>query len=195
MGAICDALTGAGIDPAVWSAADITGALEADMRARGGCWPDRIERPGGFLASRLRRLEWRPEGPPKRGGVAAASPDPARRPRVLTGEQRARIAAAKAEIRAVLAGRSVSGFGSAGSGAGRGEAQRAQLGGGEPSAGADVAVGGGVGAGFGLGGGGVFGGAVVVGAQPLNGRGGLGAQLGEQLLNAGVGGVAHAGRA
>lgn len=46
VGAICDALTGAGIDPAVWSAADITGALEADMRARGWCWPDRIERRG-----------------------------------------------------------------------------------------------------------------------------------------------------
>ena len=195
VGAICDALTGAGIDPAVWSAADITGALEADMRARGWCWPDRIERPGGFLASRLRRLEWRPEGPPKRGGVAAAGLDETPRPRVLTGEQRQRIATAKAEIRSVLAGRSGSRFGPARLGTGRGESQRAQLGGGEPAAGSDVTVGGSVGAGFGLGGGGVFGGAVVVGAQPLNGRGGLGAQLGEQLLNAGVGGVAHAGRA
>jgi hypothetical protein len=58
IGAICDALTQAGIDPAVWSAGAITDALEADMRARGTTWPDRIANPGAFLASRLRPLSW-----------------------------------------------------------------------------------------------------------------------------------------
>ncbi len=71
IGAICDAITAAGIDPAVWSARAIADALNADMKARGWSWPDHIERPGAFLASRLRRIEWRPEGPPKNGGYAA----------------------------------------------------------------------------------------------------------------------------
>ena len=79
IGAVCDALTAAGIDPGVWSARSITAALDADMRVRGWSWPDRIERPGAFLASRLRRLDWRPQGPPKGGGTAAASPDKAGR--------------------------------------------------------------------------------------------------------------------
>lgn len=56
IGAICDAIAAAGIDPAVWSAADIKQALEADMRRTGGTWPDQITNPGGFLASRLRKL-------------------------------------------------------------------------------------------------------------------------------------------
>lgn len=56
IGAICDALTTAGIDPARWSARDIKNALDADMRARGWSWPDRIHRPGAFLSSRLRQL-------------------------------------------------------------------------------------------------------------------------------------------
>ncbi len=100
IGAICDAITAAGIDPAVWSARAITDALDTDMRARGWSWPDRIERPGAFLASRLRRLDWAP----KSGGTAAASLEgKAAVPAVpLTTAQRARIAAARAEIRAVL---------------------------------------------------------------------------------------------
>ncbi|MBN7433864.1 rep protein, partial [Mycobacteroides abscessus subsp. abscessus] len=60
IGAICDALTGAGIDPAVWSARAVNDALNADMRARGTTWPDHIANPGAFLASRLRRLSWAP---------------------------------------------------------------------------------------------------------------------------------------
>jgi len=75
VGAVCDAITAAGIDPTVWSVRTIRDRLDTDMRARGWSWPDRIDRPGAFLASRLRRLEWRPEGPPKSGGYAAASPD------------------------------------------------------------------------------------------------------------------------
>lgn len=102
IGAVCDAITSAGIDPDTWSAKAITAALNADMKARGWSWPDRVDRPGAFLASRLRRLEWRPEGPPEIGGVAAAGQDekPAHKP--LTAAQAARITRARLEIRAVL---------------------------------------------------------------------------------------------
>lgn len=101
IGAVCDAITSAGIDPGAWSAKAITAALDADMKARGWSWPDRVDRPGAFLASRLRRLEWRPEGP-QRGGAAAACLDeePAHQP--LTAAQAARINRARLEIRAVL---------------------------------------------------------------------------------------------
>nr|MCH9728448.1 rep protein [Actinomycetes bacterium] len=74
IGAVCDAITAAGIDPQLWPARAITDALNADMAAHGRSWPDRIERPGAFLASRLRRIDWRPAGPPNNGGCAA-SPD------------------------------------------------------------------------------------------------------------------------
>lgn len=60
IGAICDALTAAGIDPAVWSATQIRDALNADMKSSGWSWPDRIQRPAGFLLTRLRRLPARP---------------------------------------------------------------------------------------------------------------------------------------
>lgn len=73
-GHICDALTGSGLDLDAWTARAITDQLDADMRARGWSWPDRIERPGAFLATRLRRLPVRPDGP-HRGGVTAASLD------------------------------------------------------------------------------------------------------------------------
>lgn len=73
-GHICDALIRSGLDLDAWNATAITAALNADMRARGWCWPDRIERPGAFLVTRLRRLPVRPDGP-HRGGVTAASPD------------------------------------------------------------------------------------------------------------------------
>ena len=106
LGVICDALTAARIDPAVWSARAIQNALNADMRARGATWPDRITNPGAFLASRLRRLSWSPPKPPRKaGGCAAVSIDQAPRPVVLTDASRARIAAAREEIRVVLAKR------------------------------------------------------------------------------------------
>jgi hypothetical protein len=60
-GHICDALTRSGLDLDAWSAQQLTSALNADMRARGWSWPNRIEKPGAFLASRLRRLPERPE--------------------------------------------------------------------------------------------------------------------------------------
>ncbi|WP_240630964.1 rep protein, partial [Mycolicibacterium sp. GF69] len=108
IGAICDALTTAGIDPTVWTARAVTDALEADMRTRGGTWPDHIANPGAFLHSRLRRLSWAapqptpPQPTTAAGGSAAASSDQAPPPVVLTDASRARIAAAQQEIRRVL---------------------------------------------------------------------------------------------
>ncbi|MFB1299303.1 rep protein [Mycobacterium sp. pW049] len=108
IGAICDALSRAGIDPDVWSARAVNDKLNADMRARGATWPDHIANPGAFLASRLRRLSWTPPVPAhsKAGGYAAASIDPTPPPEPLTDAARARITAAREEIRRVLAQRS-----------------------------------------------------------------------------------------
>lgn len=103
IGTICDALTAAGIDPDVWSARAVNDKLNADMRARGATWPDHIANPGAFLHSRLRRLSWPPpETPTKAGGSAAVSIDQKPRPVMLTEASRARIAAAREEIRRVL---------------------------------------------------------------------------------------------
>lgn len=72
IGAICDAIARAGIDPAAWTPKALASALEADMKTRGWTWPDQIERPSAFLASRLRRLPARPEPTgPVHGGLAA----------------------------------------------------------------------------------------------------------------------------
>ena len=104
IGAICDALTGAGVDPAMWSARAVNDALNADMRTRGTTWPDHITNPGAFLASRLRPLSWTPPETTstKAGGYAAASIDHTPRPVVLTDAARARITAAREEIRRIL---------------------------------------------------------------------------------------------
>ena len=103
IGAICDALTAAGIDPDMWSARAVNDKLNSDMRTRGATWPDHIANPGAFLHSRLRRLSWSPpEAPTKAGGSAAASIDQTPRPAVATEASRARIAAAREEIRRVL---------------------------------------------------------------------------------------------
>ena len=110
IGAICDAITAAEIDPAAWSARAIIDALDTDMKTRGSSWPDRIERPAAFLSSRLRRLDWRPAGPPTNDGGTAAGPDrntavAVQPTATLTDPQRQRITAAKAHIRATLAAR------------------------------------------------------------------------------------------
>ncbi|MBU8834347.1 rep protein [Mycolicibacterium goodii] len=85
IGGICDALTAAGIDPAVWSARAITDALDTDMRTRGWNWPDHITNPAAFLSSRLRRLSWTtPPTPPKGGGYAATCIDQTPAPAALT---------------------------------------------------------------------------------------------------------------
>jgi len=195
IGAVCDAITAAGINPETWTARAITDALNADMRARGWSWPDHVERPGAFLAHRLRRLKWRPEGPPKSGGVAAAgmeegsgSAADVRPP--LTDVQRNRITAARAEIRAVLSVRQGGGerdhrggngerlrvaFGAPLAGARRGESQFFESGDGEESASPDGTVFGGVGAEFAVGFGAQLRGAVAVIGEPIKGCGGFGA--------------------
>lgn len=76
VGAICDAITSAGLDAEAWTPKLLASALETDMNARGWSWPDRIERPGAFLASRLRRLPARPDPTaPVHGGGTAAGPE------------------------------------------------------------------------------------------------------------------------
>ena len=59
-GHVCDALTRSGLDLTAWTAPKILRALNADMQETSWSWPNRIERPGAFLASRLRRLPPRP---------------------------------------------------------------------------------------------------------------------------------------
>lgn len=71
IGAICDAMAGAGIDPNAWTARQLSDALNADMRATGSTWPDHIEHPAAFLAVRLRRVIAHKNG----SGKAAASLD------------------------------------------------------------------------------------------------------------------------
>lgn len=118
VGTICDALTAAGVDPGEWTARALIQALNTDMVRRGWNWPDQINNPAGFVLSRLRLLGVRP-GPHADGGCAAVPEQAPRRlggtgtdapprhttasPVVLTVEQRERIAAAKASIRADIA--------------------------------------------------------------------------------------------
>lgn len=74
IGAVCDAIRGAGIDPATVSAAQIRRALDEDMRETGWSWPDQIERPGAFLRYRLNRVSGRLDAltqAPSVGGCAA----------------------------------------------------------------------------------------------------------------------------
>lgn len=81
LGAICDAITAAGIDATAWTPKALKTAMDADMRSTGWSWPDRIERPGAFLASRLRRLPARPDHSGRvDGGTAAGLEQPRRAP-------------------------------------------------------------------------------------------------------------------
>lgn len=108
LGAICDVITAAGVDPGHWSAAVIRARLDADMRTRGSSWPDRIENPAAFLASRLRRLDWRPvDEPAKAGGCAAAGPERPADRQALTAPPAtaAQRSARRAEIDSLLAAR------------------------------------------------------------------------------------------
>lgn len=112
IGAICDALTGAGIDAAAWTPKALVSALDADMKARGWSWPDRIEHPGAFLAVRLSRLPARPDSTPIHGGTAAGLDEDRTglvepltervTPVEFTATQRARIAAAQEYARQEL---------------------------------------------------------------------------------------------
>lgn len=47
-----------GIDPAQWTAAQVVRQLDLDAHRNGISWPDRLERPDGYLAWRLSRVDW-----------------------------------------------------------------------------------------------------------------------------------------
>ncbi len=106
VGAICDVLGAAGIDPTVWTARDVQDALEADMRRTGGTWPDQVTNPGAFLASRLRRLGSFAGRQPPRSAATAPRPSavsaPPASPQLagaVTGTGRAEAFAALAAAR------------------------------------------------------------------------------------------------
>lgn len=65
-GQICDALTRSGLELSTWTAPQILQALNTDMRKMGWSWPNKIDKPGAFLATRLRRLPSRPPEQPRR---------------------------------------------------------------------------------------------------------------------------------
>ena len=72
-GHICDALTRSDLELSAWTAPQILQALNADMRKMGWSWPNQIEKPGAFLATRLRRLPPRPPEQPVRQPVVVAA--------------------------------------------------------------------------------------------------------------------------
>jgi hypothetical protein len=83
-GHVCDALTRSGLDLTAWTAPQILAALNADMHETGWSWPNRIERPGAFLASRLRRLPPRPLAVTPREKPTHAAENPAPPPASAT---------------------------------------------------------------------------------------------------------------
>lgn len=87
IGHICDALTRSGLDLSAWTARAITEALNADMRATGWSWPNHIDRPGAFLAHRLRRLPHRPVSAPTSSAPARSLG--VERPKLASPEARA----------------------------------------------------------------------------------------------------------
>ena len=98
-GQVCDALTRSGLNLAFWDARQLAAALEADMRQRGINWPDRITRPGAFLAARLR---WLPARPP----LGDQTPTPPRKEstsKTVTPSTPAARRAALAQMRADVA--------------------------------------------------------------------------------------------
>ncbi|MGB8402613.1 MAG: hypothetical protein WCE30_00905, partial [Mycobacterium sp.] len=60
IGRICDALMASGLDLSAWTGKSLQLALDADGKTRGWDWPQRVERPGSFLLTRLRLLPARP---------------------------------------------------------------------------------------------------------------------------------------
>jgi hypothetical protein len=103
IGALCDALTRSGIDPDLWTARQIIDTLNTDMRQSGWAWPNRIEKPGAFLASRLRRHAQTFAGPPPRLAATAPPVTPAPTPAPVHSQpQQVRITRARADIQAIL---------------------------------------------------------------------------------------------
>ncbi|MEE3755236.1 hypothetical protein [Mycobacterium intracellulare] len=97
IGRICDALIDSGLDLVAWTAKTLLAALNADMKARGWDWPDRIDKPAAFLRSRLALLPVRPVGAAE-SGVATAHRNQARATAVQepAGETRQSAAARRA---------------------------------------------------------------------------------------------------
>ena len=98
VGQLCAALEASHLQLDAWSGPTLIQALNADMTKRGLNWPDRIDQPGAFLATRLRHLPARPEldttpAPP------AIVAEPPRGPITLTEVGRA----AKDHVRACIA--------------------------------------------------------------------------------------------
>lgn len=60
VGQLCAALDASHLHLDAWTGQTLIHALHADMATRGLNWPDRIDQPGAFLASRLRHLPARP---------------------------------------------------------------------------------------------------------------------------------------
>lgn len=121
IGAICDALTTAGIDPTAWTARSVVDALNADMKHTRQRWPDHICHPAAFLTYRLRRItqpsptvprpttgdQPPPSAVPQLHNTPPTSPPRPRPPKPpppaeLTAAQHDRIAVAKTRIRATL---------------------------------------------------------------------------------------------
>lgn len=94
-GAIADALASAGIDPAGWTAEQVQRRL--DRAARGRPWLTDTERPAGYLASRLREIDWT-SAPPRPAPRPAPPPEPAPRP-ASAAHRAAAIAAYRASRR------------------------------------------------------------------------------------------------
>lgn len=104
VGQLSDALDASHLDLQAWTGPALVDALNQDMRQRRLTWPDRIARPGPFLAHRLRYLPTRPVTPPVRVASAASTQQPAR-PAVGGPPSEARRDALEA-IRAILCRRS-----------------------------------------------------------------------------------------
>lgn len=58
LGRICDVFSNAGIDPAVWSAAEITRRLDLHAQGQGWTWPTTIHNPAAYLRWRISQLDW-----------------------------------------------------------------------------------------------------------------------------------------
>lgn len=72
VGQLCDALHASHLDLPAWTGPQLVQALNDEMTQRGFTWPDQIERPGPFLAQRLRHLPAHPPTiPPVRLETAA----------------------------------------------------------------------------------------------------------------------------
>lgn len=58
IGSICDVLDTAGIDPHLWTAAQVCRRLDLHAHSTGLTWPDEITNPAAYLRWRLAQLDW-----------------------------------------------------------------------------------------------------------------------------------------